>query len=122
MSIKRVNQKEGVNIETAKASKQPNYNSTWGIEDNYELSEGWSHRIRRLSWIRRSNELSVPLMVTKFSRNASWPDLDRNMVQRWQKTCSLSFGPLYYFPNVLCSGQLDYGMFSDSKSHGSQET
>ena len=44
--------------------------------NNCELSEGRSCKIRRLSWIRRSNEWSVLLMISKFPRNTSWPDLE----------------------------------------------
>ena len=63
-------------MEAAKASKQLNENSARGIEDKCELSECRSRRIRRLSWIRRSIELSVLLIISKFSRDASWPDLE----------------------------------------------
>ena len=50
-------------METASTSKQLNQNGARGIEENCELSIGLSRGIRRLSWISRSKELSVLLMI-----------------------------------------------------------
>ena len=50
---------------------------------------GLSGRIRRLSWISRSKELSLLLMISKFSRNASWPD--------WEIWSPMAEGLLFIF-------------------------
>ena len=52
-----------------------NENKDKRIEDCWELSEGLSLCMRRLSWIRRSEELSLLESIEKLSKDAECPVL-----------------------------------------------
>ena len=50
-------------------------NKDKGMEDCWELSEGRSLCIRRLSWMSRSKELSLLESIEKLSKDAVCPNL-----------------------------------------------
>ena len=57
-----------------KAQRNDDENKARGIEDCWELSEGRSRKISRLSWITKSRSLLVLSNTEKSCNDAAWPD------------------------------------------------